>query len=553
MRRVPAATSLLGAFVLATFGLNVQAQIDLLNVPVSHSPAFPSGGLEINLNGLTSAGSSDGGVYDDLFAVSEYGLDNGASGACIDAGGCGAVIKISPGRYRILHQFLGGTDGAGPVGPVVEDSAGDIYGVTRQVPVSFSSNEGLYGEPSIFRLVPQPDGSYSLQTIYQGFVQPGVLLGSDGKIYASTYNTVIQLSPPVATNSTLWNARVLSYVSGIINGQLAEGSKGTIYGTTYNGGRGFGTVFSLTPPAVSPPKGWAPLWQYHLLHSFTGGSDGQYPEVGVTVGSLTGNVYGTTDGDPASCPYAGAGPAGPGICGTVFMLTDTSNGWSFSLLHSFASQSDGASPRQRLAVTEDPVYPATIFGTTSFAGSYGFGTAFRIVLPSSGGVSYSNDQLDIYHSLSSNDGQVVADPSGLGEYTGGNFKVFDVRFPIDVPAATTGAGVFPACLTLSESGADGSVTVHNTCNRSVWYWGVFCGYEGDGNCETCPPTDCAPGILRTPPDALYVGANQSAVFYEGATPGSGISFWQEIWECPAGTYPFYQYTSDPQCGPAQWN
>jgi uncharacterized repeat protein (TIGR03803 family) len=112
---------------------------------------------------------------------------------------------------------------------------------------------------------------------------------------------------------------------------------GNLYGTTHNGGAsGYGTVFQLTPVGA-----------LNVLYSFTGGSDGAYPEAGL-ISDMAGNLYGTTYAGDAGYSFTlgsdGAWPVGglvadaagnlygttssggatascPGGCGTVFELT----------------------------------------------------------------------------------------------------------------------------------------------------------------------------------------------------------------------------------------
>jgi uncharacterized repeat protein (TIGR03803 family) len=63
-----------------------------------------------------------------------YGTTNegggGGAGACLYGGGCGALFKVDPsGKETVLHSFGNGTDGAGPRGDLMFDAAGNIYGV----------------------------------------------------------------------------------------------------------------------------------------------------------------------------------------------------------------------------------------------------------------------------------------------------------------------------------------------------------------------------------------------------------------------------------------
>jgi uncharacterized repeat protein (TIGR03803 family) len=50
---------------------------------------------------------------------------------CFPEQGCGVVFKLDKaGRLTVLHTFQGGADGSFPVGDLVRDKAGNLYGVT---------------------------------------------------------------------------------------------------------------------------------------------------------------------------------------------------------------------------------------------------------------------------------------------------------------------------------------------------------------------------------------------------------------------------------------
>src|SRR5207237_953480 len=71
-------------------------------------------------------------------------------------------------------------------------------------------------------------------------------------------------------------------------GDLIADGAGNLYGTTSAGGGspnctgGCGTIFKLAPDGTET-----------VLHAFTGGSDGMYPQAGL-IESRTGKFYGTT-------------------------------------------------------------------------------------------------------------------------------------------------------------------------------------------------------------------------------------------------------------------
>jgi len=137
-------------------------------------------------------------------------------------------------------------------------------------------------------------------------------------------------------------------------------STGNIYGTalypftgTACAGSDCGVVFKLDPAG-----------NFTVLHSFTGGADGGYPQAGLTMDSA-GNIYGTTDS-------GGQGQCANGGCGVVFKL-DT--GGNFTVLHSFTGGADGAGPASSGVIQGPAGY---LFGTTSGGGAYNHGVVFKL-------------------------------------------------------------------------------------------------------------------------------------------------------------------------------
>jgi uncharacterized repeat protein (TIGR03803 family) len=110
-----------------------------------------------------------------------------------------------------------------------------------------------------------------------------------------------------------------------------------------------------------------------VLHSFTGGSDGRYPDGGL-IADAAGNLYGTTRGElspPPGCTRD---------CGTVFQLTPSGG---LNVLHSFTGGSDGGTPGAGLLADE----AGNLYGTTSAGGDRtncaaqfidGCGTVFQL-------------------------------------------------------------------------------------------------------------------------------------------------------------------------------
>jgi uncharacterized repeat protein (TIGR03803 family) len=186
------------------------------------------------------------------------------------------LARASSWSEQVLYSFQGGSDGQQPVGGVVFDTRGNLYGATTQ------------------------GGSASC--------------GGCGTVY--------QLSKQGGT----WTEAVLHVFNQRNDGQTPVGGvlidrAGNLYGTTAYGGAGgctllgkpvgCGIVFELTPP--TKPGG---SWTETILYSFQGGKDGYFPW-GNLVLDGDGNIYGATQfgGGYGSCnglyPY----------CGTVFRLT----------------------------------------------------------------------------------------------------------------------------------------------------------------------------------------------------------------------------------------
>ena len=62
-----------------------------------------------------------------------YWGGNISTGFCAYEFGCGVVFKITPaGTESVLYTFTRGSDGATPVGGLIADASGNLYGATTQ-------------------------------------------------------------------------------------------------------------------------------------------------------------------------------------------------------------------------------------------------------------------------------------------------------------------------------------------------------------------------------------------------------------------------------------
>jgi uncharacterized repeat protein (TIGR03803 family) len=129
---------------------------------------------------------------------------------------------------------------------------------------------------------------------------------------------------------------------------LIRDKAGNLYGTTEAGGAsGAGTVFKVDKSGTET-----------LLYSFTGGSDGANPFVGL-LRDAVGNLYGVT---------AFGGASG---LGTVFKLSKTGKE---TVLYSFAGGTDGCYPFGGLLRDK----AGNFYGTTEVCGASGVGTVFKL-------------------------------------------------------------------------------------------------------------------------------------------------------------------------------
>ena len=230
-----------------------------------------------------------------------------------------ALVSTASAEWKedVLYSFQGRRDGRLPVGSMVFDAAGNLYGATTQGGATDCSPLADCG-------------------------------------------TVFQLTPP-AIKGNPWTETVLYTFKGAKHddgdapaGGLVIDSQGNLYGTTADGGTGdcvllgikggCGTVYEL-----SPPTGKGGEWTEKILYSFPTAKQGYLPR-GDLVFDGAGNLYGATQfggGKGTTCdPYYQ-------YCGAVFELSPpkTKHGkWTEKVLHGFAGGTDGANPNGGLVL-----------------------------------------------------------------------------------------------------------------------------------------------------------------------------------------------------------
>jgi len=194
---------------------------------------------------------------DGAFPWSELvqGLDGNLYGTTYGGGltgcynaGCGTIFRITrDGVFTKMHTFCakaGCEDGYQPVGGLVVDASGNLYGTTNR-------GGGSYGGGVVFKIT--PSGELTTLCIICGDIDNFCGNGS------------------------------------YLNGTLVLGTDGNLYGAASFGGacsvgpNGCGTIFQVTPSGAVA-----------AMHSFEGPpNDGEMPRDGLVQGT-DGNFYGTT-------------------------------------------------------------------------------------------------------------------------------------------------------------------------------------------------------------------------------------------------------------------
>ena len=413
-----------------------------------------------------------------LYGTALLGANSGCPNYSYQDNGCGTVFKLSPGKgggwkEQTLYRFTGQTDGGVPIGGVVFDSAGNLYGAV--------STKGIADAGAVFR-VSQQGSQWKESTVYgftssdgstpeSGLVSDGqgnfygtsVRGGNGGRYCQGNCGTVYKLARDAKgrwTRSVLYSFKGgndgAAPTTGVILDQAAN-----LYGTTFVGGQ------YITRGSVYKVSNTAGHWSTSVLYSFQGGTDGSNPNSALIFDS-SGNLYGTTE-------YGGIYGYG-----TVYELTPSGDNWTESVLYSFHGSSDGAGPNGGLAFDES----GNLYGVTNYGGEncsgYGCGVVFELS-PSSTGWT----ETVLYAFSGGNDGS--------NPHSGLVFDSFGHLY------GTTFNGGDPNCY---GSGNNGGGTVFELSLGLVWTETVIHSFGGRGGAErhTGPAFDSTRNLHGTPGD-----------------------------------------------------
>lgn len=324
------------------------------------------------------------------------------------------LFELSPGandrwEESALFNFAKTTGGASPQ-PLLPDGHGNLFGATDALEP---------GSPAhIFELTPG-SGGWEFTPIYAPsgdclvFDQTGNLYGCIGEGNYD-HGAIAELSPGSNgwTYTDLYDFCKFGCPDGIQpESPLSWDQQGNLYGTTLQGGNGYGVAFRMTPNGDG-------TWTYHVLHRFGSfQNDGTLPNAGLVLDDA-GNAYGATVAggtyncgivfklepsgghwkervlydfggswsrgcaprftlalDPAGNLYGSnqGGDPNCGPCGVIFKLAPQKSGkWKYSAVHTLHGD-DGAGPYGVILDSE-----GNIFGTTGAGGKYSWGVAFEI-------------------------------------------------------------------------------------------------------------------------------------------------------------------------------
>jgi len=280
-----------------------------------------------------------------------------------------ALLPAQAQTFTVLYSFPGFTgDGLGPLGYLVRDGAGNLYGTT------FEGGTGIGGEGTVFKIDKSENETVlvNFNSSNGSFPNSGLILDKDGNLYGPAKEgpggagVLFRVSPKR-------DEKVLYAFQGCLNchrlrgpqGALSMDSAGNLYGAVYAGGHsGIGC----------PPYDCGALFKLdtagklHTLYMFSG-DDGDSP-AGPLLQDSAGNLYGTAQyGGNLACPIA----PGQG-CGTVYKLATSGK---LTVLYTFTGGPDGGLPGSALVMDKaNNLYGVAAGGNGNCEG--GCGVIFKL-------------------------------------------------------------------------------------------------------------------------------------------------------------------------------
>jgi uncharacterized repeat protein (TIGR03803 family) len=299
--------------------------------------------------------SKNGVIFDkagNLYGVTSWGGTRSQSGV---------AYELSPSKSgwteTVIHTFdtVDNTDGQSPIGNLVFDKAGNLYGVTQFGGAMGGTTGTVFAlaggkETILYTFTGKADGAYPSAG--------SLALDGKGNLFGTTkadgqwgFGTVFRLGSSGLT--TLYS---FTSVTGGTTSPVVLDAAGNLYGTTDGlNNYGEGTVFKLSHSASG--------WNFHILLAFNLTKNGAYPS-GVVFHQ--GDLWGVTDGYDFSCNLG---------CGTVYKLSPANGHWTHTVVYHFKSTNDGRYPSGPLIFDGQ----GNVYGTTyKDSSQQGAGTVFEI-------------------------------------------------------------------------------------------------------------------------------------------------------------------------------
>jgi uncharacterized repeat protein (TIGR03803 family) len=295
-----------------------------------------------------------------------------------------------------------------------------------------------------------------------------------------------------------------------------------------------------------------PRWGETVLRDFpiAAGSDASL------IADAAGNLYGTTLFGGSSITCVDYGEIG---CGSVFMLSHSSTGWTRTVLYGFTGGTDGALPFDRLTFDS----AGNLYGTTEWGGNLtactnGCGTVFKlspngdgtwtesVIYAFTNGADGGGTQAPVVFDAAGNlygttpftipgqGGIFELSPTGTGAWTfqmlytfsgpDGGFPFGGVAFDSagNIYASTVQAGDMTAC----RKAGCGTVIELSPVAGGGWSETTILTFEGPNGAEAYPTllVDKAGNLYGTTQSG---GSHNKGVLYE-LSPGSGGIWTQTI-------------------------
>lgn len=298
----------------------------------------------------------------------------------------------------VLYTFRGKGDGGGPMGSLIADKTGALYGLAS---TSAGANAG-----TAFKLSPPASGvgKWTFTRLHAftdaadgGFPIGALVAGPNGVLYGTTsagalgFGTVFSLTPP-SGGGTRWGLSTLYSFTNANDGGapiagVARAKDGTLYGTTLGGGADrLGVIFSLTPPAKGQTK-----WTEQTLYTFA--LDNGAQPAAAPILDAQGNLYGT------------ASEGGAFNAGLVWELSPPAAGgtiWTETAIYNFTGRKDGGFLVSSLLLDKG----GRLYGTSaSGIRPRNGGVMFRLTPPTDGGGNWTFHGLHTFRG--GNDGQLL--------------------------------------------------------------------------------------------------------------------------------------------------